>query len=105
MNKQPTEVVNITLMDKDYQIKCPLNEKTGLLKAASFLEQRLLKIKQNTGGAPLEHTIMLAALNISYEHTQQKKTPELLQLNHKLKQLQQKLDQINKTKDSFSNTE
>lgn len=87
------EIVNVTLMDKKYQIKCPMNEKSALLKAASFLEQRLLKIKHEAQGAPLEHTILLAALNISHDYLNQNNTEkeDLQTLKQSLKQLQQKL--------------
>ena len=68
MDNVTSQVVNITLIDKEYQIKCPIQEKTALLKAATHLEQRILQIKGNTRASSLEQIILLAALNISNDY-------------------------------------
>ena len=64
MSEQSSVVVH--LLDKEYRVGCPPEEREGLLQAARFLDDKMREVKDaNVIG--LERIAVMAALNISHE--------------------------------------
>lgn len=67
--------INITLLDKEFLINCPLENQPELIAAAKELDRRMKAIK--TGGRVfgLERIAVMAALNLSHDLLDLKKQP------------------------------
>ena len=61
------EPLTITIMDKEYRIACPEEEKDNLLASAELLNGNLKEIKQQGSVIGTERIAIMAALNLSHE--------------------------------------
>lgn len=61
------QTVTVTLLDRDYQIACPPDERAALERAARSLDGRLRAIRDGGNVVGLERIVIMAALNLSYE--------------------------------------
>ncbi len=61
------EMVSINIMDRDYQINCPPEEKEGLLASARALDEKMRGIKESSKAMGLDRIAVMAALNTTYE--------------------------------------
>lgn len=61
------QTVTVTLLDRDYQIACPPEERPALERAARSLDARLRTIRDGGNVVGLERIVVMAALNLSYE--------------------------------------
>ena len=69
MNERVAETVTVEILDKEYLIGCPANERDDLLKAASLLNQRLKDIREHGKVMGTERLVIMAALNMANELT------------------------------------
>jgi len=65
MNK--AEPLTIKIMDKEYRIACPEEEKDNLKASADLLNEKLDEIKQQGSVIGTERIAIMAALNMSHE--------------------------------------
>ena len=65
MNK--AEPLTIKIMDKEYRIACPEEEKDNLRASADLLNEKLGEIKQQGSVIGTERIAIMAALNMSHE--------------------------------------
>ena len=65
MNK--SEPLTITIMDKEYRVACPEEEKDNLKASANLLNNKLSEIKQQGSVIGTERIAIMAALNMSHE--------------------------------------
>lgn len=85
-DKHTTE---ITLLDRKYLIACPPEEQDELLRAAQYLNQKLLDIRRGGKVLSLERLAIMAALNITHElirqdDSQHSSQAQILRLNEKM---------------------
>lgn len=59
--------VSVRILDKEYQIACPVEERTALLDAAEFLNARMKEIRDSGKVVGLDRIAVIAALNIANE--------------------------------------
>lgn len=67
-DKNTTE---ITLLDRHYMIACPPDEQESLLRAARYLNTKMLEIRRGGKILSMERLAIMAALNITHELLQQ----------------------------------
>jgi cell division protein ZapA len=65
MSAAAGEPVNIRILDKDYLIACPVDEREDLQRAATLLEGRLKKARESARGMGSERWLIMAALNLA----------------------------------------
>ncbi len=65
MNK--AEPLTIKIMDKEYRIACPEEEKDNLRASAELLNDKLSEIKQAGSVIGTERIAIMAALNLSHD--------------------------------------
>lgn len=65
MPESKTVVVNI--LDKDYQIACPPEEREALRSAATELDKRMRAIRNTGSVIGLDRIAVMAALNLCHE--------------------------------------
>lgn len=68
--KKASVPVSVNILDKDYLISCPPQERDGLLRAASFLSDRMRDVRDNGRLAGLDRIAVMAALHIAHELVQ-----------------------------------
>lgn len=68
--KKASVPVSVSILDKEYLISCPPQERDGLLRAASFLSDRMRDVRDNGRLAGLDRIAVMAALHIAHELVQ-----------------------------------
>ena len=88
-----TEPLTITIMDKEYRIACPEEEKTNLLASADLLNEKLTEIKQAGSVIGTERIAIMVALNMSHDilHNQSI-TSERDDLNQRIDALSERIN-------------
>ncbi|SUH13631.1 Z-ring-associated protein ZapA [Salmonella enterica subsp. enterica] len=74
MSAQP---VDIQIFGRSLRVNCPPDQRDALNQAADDLNQRLQDLKVRTRVTNTEQLVFIAALNISYELTQEKRRPAI----------------------------
>ncbi len=74
MSAQP---VDIQIFGRSLRVNCPPDQRDALNQAADDLNQRLQDLKVRTRVTNTEQLVFIAALNISYELTQESEDPRL----------------------------
>jgi cell division protein ZapA len=59
--------VSVRIMDKEYVVACPYDERSALLDAAEFLNARMREIKESGKVVGLDRIAVMAALNLAHE--------------------------------------
>jgi cell division protein ZapA len=88
------ETVFVKILDKEYQVACPREERQALIESAQLLDERMKTIRGTGAIIGLERIAVMAALNLSHELLQARQTSgggssaasqaDLLRLNEKL---------------------
>jgi len=61
------ETVFVKILDKEYQVACPREERQALQQSAQLLDERMKAIKNTGAVIGLERIAVMAALNLSHE--------------------------------------
>jgi len=90
MNK--AEPLTIKIMEKEYRIACPEEEKENLKASAELLNEKLNEIRQKGSVIGTERIAIMAALNMSHEvlHSQSL-VVEHGDLNHRIDELSERI--------------
>ena len=91
MSKNNTTFVNI--LDKEYQVACPPEEKRALDKAAVELDQRMRTIRSSGSVIGAERIAVMAALNLCYELQNLKNNANENAVHQELQRINEKLQQ------------
>lgn len=68
------ETVFVKILDKEYQVACPREERQALMESAQLLDERMKAIRGSGAVIGLERIAVMAALNLSHELLQAKST-------------------------------
>ncbi|MCP5150852.1 MAG: cell division protein ZapA [Ectothiorhodospiraceae bacterium] len=64
--------VNVMILDKEYMVSCPPQEKESLEAAARLLNERLRKVRDGGKVLGTERMAVITALNLVYELEQER---------------------------------
>lgn len=85
--------VRVMILDREYQVACPTEEKEGLLSAARYLDAKMREMRNRSHGIGTDKLAVVTALNIAYEMLALKPAQSSLeQLRSKLVDLSQSVD-------------
>ena len=59
--------VSVRLLDKEYQVACPISERADLLQSAELLNRRMREIRDGGKVVGLDRIAVMAALNLANE--------------------------------------
>lgn len=59
--------VSVRILEKEYQVACPANERTALLDSAEILNSRMREIRDSGKVVGLDRIAVMAALNMANE--------------------------------------
>lgn len=71
------ETVFVKILDKEYQVACPREERQALMESAQLLDERMKAIRGSGAVIGLERIAVMAALNLSHELLQAKSSKVL----------------------------
>jgi len=73
MNEQHAQV-SVRILDKEYQVACPVEERTDLLDCAEILNARMREIRDSGRIVGLDRIAVMAALNMANDllHAQER---------------------------------
>jgi cell division protein ZapA len=60
--------VSVRIMEKEYVVACPYDERSALLDAAEFLNARMREIRDSGKVVGLDRIAVMAALNLAHEY-------------------------------------
>lgn len=86
--------VRVVILDREYQVACPNEEKEGLLSAASYLDEKMREMRNRSHNIGADKLAVVTALNIAYEML------ALQPAQSSLEQLRLKLVDLGKSVDS-----
>lgn len=92
MNTIKSETVNVFILDKEYRVTCPSDEKAALEKAASYLDDKMNEIKASGKVLGLERIAVMAALNITHDLLQKREKDKAYGTKKKVQTLADKVD-------------
>src|SRR2546430_12407295 len=67
MSHQDQARVSVRIMEKEYVVACPYEERSALLDAAEFLNARMREIRDSGKVVGLDRIAVMAALNLAHE--------------------------------------
>ncbi len=59
--------VSVRILEKEYHITCPIEERSDLLDSAEFLNNKMREIRDNGNVVGLDRIAVIAALNMANE--------------------------------------
>jgi cell division protein ZapA len=68
MTQQDQARVSVRIMEKEYVIACPYDERSALLDAAEFLNARMREIRDSGRVVGIDRIAVMAALNLAHEY-------------------------------------
>ena len=67
MSRQSPDTVSVKILDKEFRISCPENERASLMDSATMLNDRMRKIRDSGNVIGAERIAIMAALNLTHE--------------------------------------
>ncbi len=91
-----SEPVTVRLLDREYLVACPDDERAGLLAAAELLDRQMRTVRNGNRMAGLDRIAVLAALNIAHELAQLRRSSEHRdsEIGRAIGELNQRLDRL-----------
>lgn len=85
--------LTIKILEKEYRVACPPEEKDSLVASANMLNEKLMQIKRKGSVISTERIAVMAALNMTHEIINgQALVGEHTALNERIDSLSKKID-------------
>lgn len=86
--------VTLHILDKEYRIACPAEERDNLESAARYLNDKMREIRSSGKVIGADRIAVMAALNITHEllHKQQQLTSEAAAHRHQVRDLFERVE-------------
>lgn len=68
--------ISVKILDKDYQVSCPVDEVDALTASARYLDKQMLEIRETGKVLGSDRIAVMAALNIANEYLASKNAVE-----------------------------
>jgi cell division protein ZapA len=92
MSKDKIAPLSLRILDKEYVLACPEDERAVLLAAAEFLNGKIKQVRDGGKVVSNERIVAVSALNIAHEYLQYKQEQENQQHpNQAISDLQSKI--------------
>ena len=93
---QPTAQVSVRILDKEYQVACPADERTDLLDSAEVLNAKMLEIRDSGRVVGLDRIAVMAALNMANDLLHAQARDRLLEgdLSERLKTISERVESV-----------
>ena len=64
----PNTQVTVRILERDYQVACPPEEREALLNAADYLSQEMAEIRDSGRVVGMERIPVMVALNLAHQY-------------------------------------
>ena len=68
MSEERVSRVSVRLLDREYQVACPAEERSDLLDSAEYLDGKMREIRDSGKVVGLDRIAVIAALNLANFH-------------------------------------
>jgi cell division protein ZapA len=94
MSEERISRVSVRLLDREYQVACPVEERSDLLDSAEYLDGKMREIRDSGKVVGLERIAVIAALNIANELIKQRKNGTVVEgdLGARLRSLRERVE-------------
>jgi len=86
--------VSVRILDKEYQVACPVDERTDLLDSAEIVNAKMREIRDTGRIVGLDRIAVMAALNMANDLMHAKARDQELEggISHRLKLISDRVD-------------
>lgn len=90
-----TKAITVTILDKEYLVACPEEERHELARSADYLDRKMREIRDGGKVIGADRIAVMAALNISHELIYPESTGNQFHesLTGRIKGMQEKIEQ------------
>ncbi len=90
-----SSAIDIILLGRTYSVACPAGQEAALRSVAHKLEQQLVSLKNRASHLSREDLVMMAALNIGHELSEEKQKNQeyMQQVDQRIRLMQRTLEQ------------
>jgi len=67
MSNVKVKTLDVTILDREFRVACPEDERAELLEAVSYLDKKMREVRDTGKVATAERIAIMAALNIAHE--------------------------------------
>lgn len=67
MSSEKTNTLDVTILDREFRVACPNDERAELLDAVAYLDKNMREIRDAGKITSVERIAIMAALNIAHE--------------------------------------
>lgn len=95
MNRGKPVPVNLHILEKDYVVACPENERDTLMASAQYLKEKVKEVRDGGKVVSTERMVVISALNIIHEylHYKEEKEKDIDTHNNEIVRLREKIEQ------------
>ena len=88
--------VSVRILDKEYQVACPAEERTDLLDSAEILNEKMREIRDSGRIVGLDRIAVMAALNMANDLIHAKARDQELEggISNRLKLISDRVDNV-----------
>lgn len=88
--------VTVRILDKEYQVACPEEERAALLESADLLNRRMKEIRDTGKVVGLDRIAVMAALNLANELLQLRGSVEAFddEVSERTRNMRQRMDEV-----------
>jgi cell division protein ZapA len=86
--------VSVRILEKEYHITCPIEERSDLLDSAEFLNAKMREIRDSGKVVGLDRIAVMAALNLAHEYLKGKDRESKLDsgIGHRVRVLRERVE-------------
>ena len=94
MSEDRVSRVSVRLLDREYQVACPAEERSDLLDSAEYLDGKMREIRDSGKVVGLDRIAVIAALNLANELIKVRKNGTVVEgdLGARLKSLRERVE-------------
>lgn len=94
MSEERITRVSVRLLDREYQVACPAEERSDLLDSAEFLDAKMREVRDSGKVVGLDRIAVISALNLANELIKQRRTGSVVDsdLGGKLRTLRERVE-------------
>jgi cell division protein ZapA len=94
MSEERISRVSVRLLDREYQVACPAEERSDLLDSAEYLDAKMKEVRDSGKVVGLDRIAVISALNIANELMKLKRNGTSLEgdVGAKLKSLRERVE-------------
>lgn len=86
--------ITVQILDKEYRIACPAGEEDALRESATFLNKRIIEVRESGKVIGPDRITVMAALNLAHEFLSERSEHEQVtsSINNRVRSLHERID-------------